>query len=140
MSIVLKNNIFEFNGDYDLQLQGTAMGTKMAPSYANLFIGKMEPKLHAQAPHHIQLWKRYIFIIWMGSDEDLQQFMDKINTIHPTIKFTHECDDKELIFLDMTVYKGPNFHETGILDIKTQQTNNYMSTKILTIQNLAKRP
>ena len=75
------------------------MGTKMAPSYVNLFMDKLEPKLQAQTPHHIQLWKRYIddiFIIWTGSDEDLQQFMDKINAIHPTIKFTHECDDKEL--------------------------------------------
>ena len=45
--------------------------------------------------------------------------MDKINSPHPTIKFTHECDDNELTFLDMTVYKGPTFTETGILDIKT---------------------
>ena len=45
--------------------------------------------------------------------------MDKINYIHPTIKFTHECDDNELTFLDMPVYKGPTFTETCILDIKT---------------------
>ena len=80
MSIVLKNNIFEFNGDHYLKLQGMAMGTKMAPSYANLFTGRLEPKLQAQAPHHIQMWKRYIddiFIIWTGSDEDLKHFMEK---------------------------------------------------------------
>ena len=72
MSIVLKNNIFEFNGN---QLQSTAMGTIMAPSYTNLFMGKLDPKLQAQAPNHIQMWKRYIddiFIIWTGSKEDLQ--------------------------------------------------------------------
>ena len=94
----------------------------MAPSYANLFVGELEPKLQAQAPHHINMWKRYIddiFIIWTGSQTDLNTFMDKINSIHPTIKFTHECDDNELTFLDMTVYKGQNFHETGLLDIKT---------------------
>ena len=83
MSIVLKNNIFEFNGEYYLQLQGMAMGTKMAPPYANLFMGKLEPKLQAQAPHHIKMWKRYIddiFIIWTGSDEDLMAF----NKLHPS--------------------------------------------------------
>ena len=83
------------------------MGTKMAPSYANLFMGNLEPKLHAQAPLHIQMWKRYIddiFIIWTGSNEDLGEFMNKINSIHLTIKFTHESDDNELTFLDMTVY------------------------------------
>ena len=45
--------------------------------------------------------------------------MNKINSIHPTIKFTHESDNNELTFLDMTIYKGPNFKETGLLDIKT---------------------
>ena len=40
--LVLKNNVFEFNNNYYLQIQGTAMGTKMAPAYANLFMGKLE--------------------------------------------------------------------------------------------------
>ena len=122
MSIVLKNNIFEFNGEFYLQLQGTAMGTKMAPSYANIFMGKLEPQLIAQDPTHIQLWKRYIddiFIIWTGTNEQLNTFLNKINQIHPTIKFTHECDEQELTFLDMVVYKGPNFNSTSTLDIKT---------------------
>ena len=36
--IVLKNNVFEFNNNFYLQIQGTVnwMGTKMAPAYANL--------------------------------------------------------------------------------------------------------
>ena len=45
IKIVLKKNVFEFNNDYYLQIQGTAMGTKMAPAYANLFMGKLEEKL-----------------------------------------------------------------------------------------------
>ena len=39
MDLVLKNNVFEFNDKYYLQIQGTAIGTKMAPAYANLFMG-----------------------------------------------------------------------------------------------------
>ena len=98
------------------------MGTKMAPSYANLFMGSLEPKLISKGTPHINMWRRYIddiFIIWTGSNKDLEEFMTKINSVHPTIKFTHEADDNELTFLDMTVYKGPNFSNTGILDIKT---------------------
>ena len=98
------------------------MGTKMAPSYANLFTGSHEPKLKLQGDPHINLWRRYIddiFIIWTGTDEQLMSFMTKINSLHPTIKFTHEADDNELTFLDMTIYKGPNLHNTGLLDIKT---------------------
>ena len=40
ISMVLENNIFEFNEKYYLQTQGAAMGTKMTPAYANLFMGK----------------------------------------------------------------------------------------------------
>ena len=40
--IVLKNNIFEFNEKTYRQLRGTAIGTKMAPPYAILFLAKLE--------------------------------------------------------------------------------------------------
>ena len=124
MSIVLKNNIFEFSGEFYLQLQGTAMGTKMTPSYANIFMGNLKPKLIVQDTPHIQLCKRYIddiFIIWTGTDEELLNitFLNQNQRNTPTIKSTHEAHDQELTFLNMTVYKGPNFHTTNILDIKT---------------------
>ena len=46
IDIVLKNNVFEFNNKYYLQIQGTAMGTKMAQAYANVFMGKLEENLN----------------------------------------------------------------------------------------------
>ena len=69
IEITFKNNVFEFN-DYYLQIQGTAMGTKMAPAYANLFMGKLEEKLKELGKPNILLWKQFIddiFIIWTGS-------------------------------------------------------------------------
>ena len=39
---VLKNNFFEFNSKIKQQVSGTTMGTKFAPPYACLFIGKFE--------------------------------------------------------------------------------------------------
>ena len=41
-SFVLKNNLFEFNGNYKHQISGTAIGTKFAPSYACIFMDRME--------------------------------------------------------------------------------------------------
>ena len=115
LSIVLKNNVIEFNGDYFLQTQGKAMGTKMAPAYANLFMGSLEPILLSHGQPHINMWKRFIFLIWTGSPDQLKSFTSKINTIHPTIKFTYEHS----MFLDVVVYKGPQFTTTGLLDVKT---------------------
>ena len=41
---------FEFENKHYLQLHGTAMGTKMAPAYANLLLGDFGQKILAQSP------------------------------------------------------------------------------------------
>ena len=38
LEVVLTNKHFEFNGTYHHHVSGTAMGTKLGPSYANLFM------------------------------------------------------------------------------------------------------
>ena len=114
MSLVLKHNVFEFDKKFYLQIQGTAMGSKMAP--------RLEAQLINQAPESIHTWKRFIddiFIIWTGTTDDYKKYMSNINQIHPTIKFTHEISDSELTFLDVTLYKGERFESTNILDLKT---------------------
>ena len=66
------------NNTYYLQIQGTAMGTKMAPAYANLFMGKLEIELKQIGEPHILIWKRFIddiFIIIYGREP-------KMNSTH----------------------------------------------------------
>ena len=43
--MVLKKNVFEFNSECFLQISGTAIGTKMAPAYANIVMSIFERKL-----------------------------------------------------------------------------------------------
>jgi hypothetical protein len=45
LTLVLKNNNLTFEGNHYLQINGTAMGTKMAPPYANIFMGDLEERL-----------------------------------------------------------------------------------------------
>ena len=42
---LLKNNIFERNTSFYKQLRGTAIGTKIAPPYAMIFMGDLEEKI-----------------------------------------------------------------------------------------------
>ena len=42
--LVLTLNCFSFGDNYYKQIDGVAMGTKMGPSYANLFVGFIENK------------------------------------------------------------------------------------------------
>ena len=97
-------------------------------------MGRLEPQLINHATEHIHTWKRFIddiFIIWTGTPEEFEQFMIYLNQIHQTIKFTHEISEKELTFLDITLYKGDRF----MFDLKThiKETNNSMPTSNLTI-------
>ena len=45
LEAVLTTNHFEFNGKHYHQVSGTAVATKLAPSYANLFMTKLEDNI-----------------------------------------------------------------------------------------------
>ena len=57
---ILTMNNFEFNGEHYLQIQGTAMGMRMAPSYANIFMGRLESQLLQQTTNRPSTWWRFI--------------------------------------------------------------------------------
>ena len=50
LEINLTRNDFLFNGNFFLQVKGTAMGKKFAPSYANLFMAQWEASALAVCP------------------------------------------------------------------------------------------
>lgn len=117
LTLVLTLNIFTFDGKLFQQLLGVAMGTRSAPSIANIFMGSIEKQILMQAPGvnfiFKKFWRRFIddiFLIWTGSEEQLITFLDFINTLHPTIKFTSTYDFKSrtVPFLDtsITIEKG----------------------------------
>ena len=55
-----KNNNSTFDANYYLQINGTAMGTKMAPSYANIFMGNLEERLLLSSLKQHLSWFRFI--------------------------------------------------------------------------------
>ena len=81
-------NNFTFNDKHYLQIHGTAMGTRMAPSYANLFLAKFETDALSRAPYQPHTWWRCIddiFMIWTHSVDDLHAFTSYLNSIQPTL-------------------------------------------------------
>ena len=121
LKIVLTQNYFQFSHEMFHQIQGTAMGTKMAPAYANIFMAELENKLLCNYPIQPIVWKRYIddvFCIWPGNKEDLDKFIRYLNRSHPSIKFTYECSNHTVDFLDLTIFKGERYKHNYTLDIK----------------------
>ena len=39
---ILENNVFRFTDEFFMQVCGTAMGTRMVPSYANIFMAELD--------------------------------------------------------------------------------------------------
>ena len=56
---VLKNNYFEFNGQFKQQISGTAIGAKSAPLYACLFMDKIETAFLETQELEPLAWFRY---------------------------------------------------------------------------------
>ena len=116
---VLHNNVFEFDGKLYRQICGTAMGTPMAPTAANLFMAKFEKELLLKCPWKIQqdLWKRYIddiFFLWTSPPEDLPKFEKWANSLHPTIKFTLQSSNSDITFLDLHIHLQEGYFQTDL--------------------------
>ena len=83
------------------------MGTKLAPSYANLFMKKFEEKyiyIYALQPILLKRFINDIFFIWPHGRELLLEFMNHLNTVQFTVKFTKEISPTEISFLDLIIY------------------------------------
>ena len=125
---VLKFNVFEFDLKLFAQKIGTAMGTRLAPAFANLFMAKIDGMILAidEFRKFIAFYKRFIddiFIIWTGSEAEFLQFMTKINKLHETIKFTcsYNLADRSTTFLDTTVKITENGIETDLYRTPTDR-------------------
>ena len=103
IKFILENNVFSFNDKYFLQVCGTAMGTRMAPCYANIFMAELEENFLSGYPYKPLAYYRYIddiFIIWSHGLDLLHNF---INNQHSNITFTSNISTTSVKFLDVTI-------------------------------------
>ena len=83
------------------------MGTRVAPSYAYIFMHMFETFHLPNAPIQLILWKRYIddiLALFVCTDQQLQEFNTWLNPLQTTIKFIMEYKEEGIPFLE-TVLK-----------------------------------
>nr|XP_022299146.1 uncharacterized protein LOC111107980 [Crassostrea virginica] len=119
------------------QKLGTAMGTKVAPTYATLVLGFLEEKLFVTLEetfgqhfgNYIRMsWRRYLddcFIIWDRGEDQLAEFFNILNSMSPTLKFTMESDRSRLSFLDVMIIKNGDRITTDVF-YKITDTKQYL--------------
>ena len=97
-----------------------AMCQKSSSSICNLVVHELEKKV-IQSTKHIHTLYRYMnhtLVFWTGSLAQLEDFIQFINSLHGSVKFTYEASVQSIQFLDLVIYKGKRFDERGFLDIK----------------------
>ena len=127
--LVLTLNAFSFNDQHYRQIGSVAMGTKMGPNYACLFVGFIEERIRAQYTGFVpQLHKRYIDDV-VGAAQctrpELEQFIDYVCNFHPALQFTFTISELELPFLDIKLAITNNRIQTSI-HYKETDTHNYL--------------
>ena len=127
--LVLTLNSFYFNNEYYRQLGGVAMGSRMGPNYACLFVGYVEQQIREQYTGFIpQLHKRYIDDIDGAAScqrDELENFIDFVSNFHPTLQFTSTITETDLPFLDITLSISEDRIQTSNF-YKETDTHNYL--------------
>ena len=96
--LILKENSFQFYGKIDLQTHGTAMGTKVAAAFSNIFIAKVETELLNKSAIKPICWKRYTddtFSLWYTGREQITHFIEQANN--------HPVNDSFWLFTDYSL-------------------------------------
>ena len=102
--------IFELVFDFTLLFIYTYilkfLGTKMAPSCANLFMGVLEKQMLSSYKHKPLVYFRYIddiFMIWTDGEDSLNDFLTHYNNQNKNIQLEQTISNTSIPFLDVSV-------------------------------------
>ena len=88
-------------------------------------MAELEEEILGKAEFKPSLWWRYIddiIFLWEHGEEKLKTFIDNINKMHPTIRFTADWSKTSITFLDVTVSITEGVIET---DLYVKPTDSY---------------
>ena len=113
------------------------MGSPVSVTVADLVMEDVEQWALSTFPDPPQFWRRYVddTCIALKSDQ-VEAFHLHLNSIEPTIQFTHELEtDGCLLFLDTQISR----HQDGSLFMKVYQKKTHMN-KYLDFQSCTPPP
>ena len=94
----------------------------MAPLYANIFMDRLERCLieNAESNHVFGGGMSIddIFIVWTEREKKLRKFIDYLNNMHETIKFTCKWFEHNIEFLDVKVLSKSGVLENMVVDTR----------------------
>ena len=150
--LVLESNTFRFGKSVYHQIKGTAMGSPMAPNYANLFMATLEEeiiqKFYEQTGLRPLIYLRYIddvFMIWTHNDNSLKNFIKFANeytdskNMKSNIKFEVNISKEKVNFLDVEITLSDQILHSNVYSKPTDAhlyLNAYSCHPAKTIKNI----
>ncbi|PIK43913.1 hypothetical protein BSL78_19243 [Apostichopus japonicus] len=119
---------FTFMDKHYLRRHETAMGTRMAPSFACLFMSSLEEHMLSTATYRPLIWWRYIddiFFVWTSDADSLLTFIKHEHSFYSTVKFTSDYSHQQVNFLNVTVCKEHDSLSTDLYK-KPTDTHQYL--------------
>ena len=116
-----------YKGEAYQQTLGTAMGSPVSVTIANLVMENVEQRVLATYEAQPPFWKRYVDDTLTALPQ-FQQFHQRLNSIEPTIQFTIEEESEgTLPFLDTRIpHNSDGTHSTTVFRKKTN-TDQYLN-------------
>jgi hypothetical protein len=107
LEFILNKGYIQFQDEIYKQNNGAAMGSPCIPPYANLFMHQLEHKtIQKWRNKGLILYSRLIddaFTILDGTEDNIKEYIDDLNNLDDTIKFTYHSSLKSVDFLDITI-------------------------------------
>ena len=137
LELILSNNTFCFEQQHFIQIKGTAMGTKVAPTYAHLVMAYLENQILESCKLKFGCEKTESFFrnYWRFLDDiliitdlclsDIHLFLHHIIHFHPSFSFTFDINSLKTTFLDISLYFKNYFIETDIF-YKSTDSRRYL--------------
>ena len=118
-----------YRGDFYQQTFGTAMGSPISVTVADLVMEDIEERALTSFPSRPLFWKRYVDDTCTALRPDqLEAFHKHLNSIEPSINFTYEVEeDRKLPFLDILI----THHPDGTLSTTVYRKRTHTNTSIL---------
>ena len=108
LELCCSNTIVNVNGKIYTQTDGLSMGSKIAPMLANIWLANLDEVIKDNAELYYRYMDDICTLVQIGQEENL---LNRVNSIHPNLKFTLEklhADEQD----------GDKFGYISFLDIK----------------------
>jgi hypothetical protein len=124
LTFVMENAYLAFNNQVFQQIDGTAMGTAAAPTYANIVVYMLERPIVKEfiSRGALHIYRRFLDDIFAYiKAESADEFKTRMNRLHAKLTFEFVTEADSATFLDLSIHKGQRFHARGILDTRVHQ-------------------